>query len=201
MANPFNYIAIINREQASNSLYLKSFSRALRNQTKLRGIFIHADNERTENMIQDGVMREQARKRVTRETTKRIVDMFAEAGAVAVGMQGWHIVDVENGSDVVLKIDPREKIPTRTHLVLSNQIREDGSEVELEDLALQLAQLLSISTVIQFKKSVDDGIFVLKPIPTTQSDQAQILERPSKPSSVLEWDLSEWSKAESILAD
>jgi len=200
MAIPFDYIAIIDRDQAGNSLYLKSFSRALRNQSRLRGIFIHADNQRTENMIQDGVMRDQARKRVTRETTKRLVDMFAEAGAVAVGMQGWQIVGIENENDVVLKIDPREKIPTRTHLVLSNQIHEDGTEMDLHEFANQMAKLLSISTVIRFKQTTGDGIFIHK-----QNPSSKVITKPDSVDhllalSVLVWDLEQWSDAESLLA-
>jgi hypothetical protein len=198
MTIPFDYIAIIDRDQAGNSLYLKSFSRALRNQSKLRGIFIHADNQRTENMIQDGVMREQARKRVTRETTKRLVDMFAEAGAVAVGMQGWQIVGIEN--EVILKIDPREKIPTRTHLVLSNQIHEDGTEMDLLEFANQMAKLLSISTVIRFKQTADDGIFVHKQNPSTKVNTKPDSDGDLLAISVLVWDLEEWSDAESLLA-
>ena len=200
MANPFDYIAIISREQASNSLYLKSFSQALRNQKQLRGILIHADNERTENLIQDGVMREQARKRVTRETTKRLVDMFAEAGVAAVGMQGWQLLGIENGNDVVLKIDPREKIPTRTHLVFSNQMREDGSEMEIENLAVQLARILSIRTVVRFRQSAGEGIFVQQTDLSRKSTIALDEARSHEPPVIQDWDLSEWSNAESILA-
>jgi len=199
MAIPFDYIAIIDREQAGNSLYLKSFSRALRNQTHLRGIFIHADNQRTENMIQDGVMRDQARKRVTRETTKRLVDMFAEAGVASVGMQGWQIAAIENERDVVLKVDPREKIPPHTHLVLSNQMDVDGSELDSDVLAMNLSRILTIPTIIKFTITSTDGIFVER----SEAKKADIEKAKAKDNSssvhVLDWGISEWSNAQTLL--
>lgn len=104
-------------------------------------------------------MREDARKRVTRESNRRLIDLFAEAGVGSVGLQ-WHQVgSVGEEGEVQFVNDPRSRIPHSTQLVVANLSDDQGTVVELETLAAALSSSLGLP-VFRVNSSQLDGVFV-----------------------------------------
>jgi len=156
---PFHYIVLIDRKQSGQTLFLKALSRDLAKQKRLRGLFIHGDNERTEHLLQEGFMREQARKRVTRETSRRLVDVFAEAGVSCVSMEISQLAKINGGGEISIEKALHDRIPGRTHLILSNLVDGDGNIIELELLAKQLSELIG-TPILKVSNAEIKGIFV-----------------------------------------
>ncbi len=112
-------------------------------------------------MMQDGMMRGDARKRVIKETNRRLVDLFAEAGVGSVGLH-WHQVGLLDDTGTVTFInDPRTRMPHSTNLILSNLRADDGSVDELLGLAEALSLALSVP-LLQVTAARLDGVFVQK---------------------------------------
>ncbi len=152
---------MIDRSQTGQTLFLKSLAKGAANHRGIRGIFIHTDNERTDDMIQDGVMRGDARKRVIKETNHRLVDLFAEAGVGTVGLH-WHQVGSLNDmGTITFHNDPRTRIPRSTHLMLSNLSADDGTIEELQRLAEALSMAMSLP-LLHVTTARLDGVFVQK---------------------------------------
>jgi hypothetical protein len=127
----------------------------------IRGIFVHTDNERTDLLLQEGIMRNDARKRIIKETNRRLVDLFAESGVGAVGMQ-WHQMGKIDAEDVLtFHNDPRTRIPHSTQLILSNLGDDSGGVVQVEHLAEMVSNTLALP-LIKVNATYLDGIFVQK---------------------------------------
>lgn len=160
---PFHYIVLLDRDQTGQTLFLRSLAKGAAKHRGIRGIFVHTDNERTDLLLQEGIMRNDARKRITKETNRRLVDLFAESGVGAVGMQ-WHQMGNIDPDDVLtFHNDPRTRIPHSTQLMLSNLGDDTGGVVQVEHLAERLSKELSVPL---FKVSTTrlDGVFVLQDI-------------------------------------
>ena len=159
--HPFHYIVVIDRSQAGQTLFLKAIAKGASKHTGLRGIFLHTDNERTEDLIQEGTMRGDARKRVLKETNRRLIDLFAEAGVGCVGLQ-WHQVgNIDAFGALSFVNDPRTRIPHSTHLILSNLVNNEGDVEELSVLAKALSNAMSVP-VLHVTSARLDGVFVKK---------------------------------------
>jgi hypothetical protein len=155
----FHYIILVDRDQAGQTLFLRSLTKGAAKHRGIRGIFVHTDNERTDLLLQEGIIRSDARKRVIRETNRRLVDLFAEAGVGAVGMQWYQMGRLDVTGILEFTNDPRTRIPHSTHLILSNMADEYGEVVPLEVLGSALSQALSLP-LIKVRASRMDGIFV-----------------------------------------
>ncbi len=158
---PFHYILLLDREQAGQTLFLKSLAKGAAKHRGIRGIFLHTDNERTDLMLQEGIMRNDARKRVIKETNHRLIDLFAEAGIGAVGMQWHQIGRVDPSGTVTFLNDPRTRIPHSTQLIMSNMAGESGDVIDLGDLGKSLSLAMSIP-LLRVSAARLDGIFVQK---------------------------------------
>lgn len=157
--HPFHYIVVIDHDQAGQTLFLRALAKGLAKQRNIRGLFVHADNERTDHLLQQGVMRVDARKRVTRETNRRLVDLFAEAGVGSVGLQ-WHQVGQVRGDGMAEFVnDPRTRIPHSTQLVIGNMSSDAGDVVPVDKLARVLAVTLGIPA-FRVTSTQLDGVFV-----------------------------------------
>jgi hypothetical protein len=159
--HPFHYILLLDREQAGQTLFLKSLAKGAAKHRGIRGIFLHTDNERTDLMLQEGIMRNDARKRVIKETNHRLIDLFAEAGIGAVGMQWHQIGQVDPSGTVTFLNDPRTRIPHSTQLIMSNMAGESGDVIDLGDLGKSLSMAMSIP-LLRVSAARLEGIFVQK---------------------------------------
>jgi len=155
----FHYIILLDRYQAGQTLFLKSLAKGAAKQRGIRGIFIHTDNERTDLLLQEGIMRNDARKRVIRETNRRLVDLFAEAGVGAVGMQWHQMGHVDMSGVLTFQNDPRTLIPHSTHLIMSNMADGTGEIIDIEVLGTALSKAMSLP-LIKVHAVRMDGIFV-----------------------------------------
>jgi hypothetical protein len=187
---PFHYIVLIDRKQSGQTLFLKALSRDLANQQQLRGLFIHGDNERTEHLLQEGFMRDQARKRVTRETSRRLVDVFAEAGVSCVSMEISQLAQSSAEGEISVDKAFHERIPGRTHLILSNLADADGRIIELEKMASELSKLLA-APVLKITNAEIQGIFV-------EAADQNTKEISSEQAHIQYISIKDWSKFEEL---
>lgn len=187
---PFHYLVIIDRKQCGQTLFLKALSRDLAKQNRLRGIFIHGDNERTEQLLQEGIMREAARKRVTKETSKRLVDVFAESGISCVSLELSQVISKTSKGTTAVDDSLPKRIPGRTHLILSNLIDDGGRIVDLELMAKNLAEVLEIP-ILKINHADIHGIFVEK------GDQ-NTYDLDVNESNIQHLSIQDWSRFEEI---
>jgi len=155
----FHYIILLDRDQAGQTLYLKSLAKGAAKHRGIRGIFVHTDNERTDLLLQEGVMRNDARKRVIRETNRRLVDLFAEAGVGSVGMQWHQMGHVDTSGALTFTNDPRTRIPHSTHLIMSNMVDGTGDVIDIEELGRALSTAMTLP-LIKVHAVRMEGIFV-----------------------------------------
>jgi hypothetical protein len=188
--NPFHYLVIIDRKQSGQTIFLKALARDLAKQTRLRGLFIHGDNERTEQLLQDGVMRHVARRRITKETSKRLVDIFAEAGVSCVAVELSQVSTKQ--SEGVVELDKRieERIPGRTHLILSNLVDDEGKNMELDAMATYVSTVLEIP-VLKINSPDINGIFVEKGEKNSDNEDM-------KTAQVQHLSIQDWGRFEEI---
>ena len=194
--NPsFTYILVINREQPSQTLFLKAVAKHWAQQKSIRGLLLHEDNLRTDHIIQEGVPRAQASRLVARELNHRFVELLAEAGVVAVG---FHLDQIArfNEDNVNLDLNRVSKVPPKTHLVVSKVVPPESGEVDLFGLAWDIAKQLHIPMIIQLEHVNMQGILV-------QSDPVQPSDYDKTSSSeayhFVRWSIKEWEHAESLL--
>ncbi len=155
----FHYIVLLDRDQAGQTLFLKSLAKGAAKHRGIRGIFVHTDNERTDLLLQEGIMRNDARKRVIRETNRRLVDLFAEAGVGAVGMQWHQMGHIDSNRVLTFMNDPRTRIPHSTHLIMSNMVDGTGDVIDVEELGKALSTTMSLPLIKVYAVRMD-GIFV-----------------------------------------
>lgn len=191
--HPFHYIVVIDRAQAGQTLFLRALAKGLAKHKSIRGIFVHGDNERTELLLQEGIMRFDARKRVTRETNRRLVDLFSEAGVGGVGLQ-WHQVGRMKDDGVIEFVhDPRTRIPHSTQLVIANIASDGGDVIDVEELATSLADRLDLP-VFKVAASQLDGVFVKR------EDASGEGESEGPGGRIQRIGMDAWSTLEDILA-
>lgn len=184
---------VIDRAQAGQTLFLRALAKGLAKQKAIRGLFVHGDNERTELLLQEGIMRVDARKRVARETNRRLVDLFAEAGVGSVGLQ-WHQVGQMNDDGMVDFVnDPRTRIPHSTQLVIANIANDAGDVVDVDALAISLADRLDLP-VFKVAASQLDGVFVKR------KDASGEGESEGPGGRIQRIGMDAWSTLEDILA-
>ncbi len=192
---PFHYIALIDRERMGQTLFLKAMAKGMQQHKKARGILVHGDNARTEQLLQTGVPRPEARLRVTRENNRRLSDLLAEAGVGSVAMNAWQLGNYDGR--YTARRDMGTLIPPRTHLVLSNQVTRDGDAIPLADLAASLATSLGILTTLVFSTREADAIFVQTPGTPRQEGVPEEFRLSAWP--IQTWSMSDWSQADRIL--
>jgi hypothetical protein len=194
--NPlFNYILIINREQAGQTLFLKAVAKQWARQKRLRGLLLHEDNPRTELIIQQGVPRAEASRQVAREINHRIVDLLAEAGLAAVGL---HLEKIARFSDMEIKLDQKmiAKVPTGAHIVVSKVVPAGTTETNLYHLATEMAKQLHVPTIIQLEHLNLQGVFVEK---SAEPLSEKLDSTTSESGNLITWSIKEWEQAEELL--
>jgi hypothetical protein len=114
-------VVLIDREHLDNGAFLKSLAVSLSGLRGVKILFVHADSEYTDRVMQLGMMREQALQRSTRELNRRLTALFNDEGNICVGLNGYQrdVVSVRN-SRVVTDAKYLRGILEHSHVVLSN---------------------------------------------------------------------------------
>lgn len=187
----FHYIAILDYAQMGQTLYLKALARGMQQQKKARGILLHADNARTDQLLQEGIPRKEARKRVTRENGRRLTDVLSESGIASVAMSAGQLGSASTEKGYVIREDVSRIIPGQIHLILSNQTDEEGSFFELEEGALQIAERLSIQHIgivrAADQRRNQDALSV-------QTDT----DTPKKSPRIQTWSIQDWAQIDAL---
>lgn len=174
------FIAVIDRIHLSNTLFLTNLAQGLRTHQTDRTILLHGDSEYTEQLIQTGMMREDAQLRSTRDLNRRLVALFADNQVSCIGMNGYQR-DCVQYDGVQLEIDNGylKSLPESPILLISNLARagNDGIKpVPLPILANRLSLLLGMDEVIGFEhteleiKSAENDISERIPAELQDSD-------------------------------
>jgi hypothetical protein len=158
-------IALLDREHLDNGPFLKSLSVTLSQLVDVRVLFIHADSEYTDRVMQLGVMREEALIRSTRELNRRLSSLFSDEGIACVGLNGYQ-KDSLMLKDGALSADSDylREILTHSHVILSNMVtdRDNGGTAYVAParLATTLVDALKPDHLIVFSTRESGGAFV-----------------------------------------
>ncbi|MFN2373680.1 MAG: hypothetical protein ABR545_07680 [Cyclonatronaceae bacterium] len=155
-------IALLDREHLDNGPFLKSLSVALSQLGDVRVLFIHADSEYTDRVMQLGVMREEALIRSTRELNRRLSSLFSDEGSACVGLNGYQRDTLMlNEGALIVDSDYLREILAHSHIVLSNMVadRDNGSTAYITParLAATLANALKPDLLIVFSTRESGG--------------------------------------------
>jgi len=167
-----NYIAILDYEHLDNNLFLRAFAQSVSRQKNVHGIILHGDSAYTDRILQTGVMRDEARLRSTRDLNKRLINLLADSGVAAIGINGYQkeAICYDPGSDK-LSIDKRffESLPGPAFLVLSNLVYDTHTRTPrpfpLIELANKLQKELNHEKLFAFKIEENDGIIIENKLP------------------------------------
>jgi len=156
------YISILDRQNLSNSLFITKFAQALRSHKDSFSLVLHGDSEYTEELIQTGMMREDAAQRCTRELNRRLVALLADEGVATVGLNGYQRDTVlYDGEDLSINTDYINSLPEGPVLLLSNLARQNKNgnitSVPVTKLANRLATVLQLDEIIAFTQKTEDS--------------------------------------------
>lgn len=149
------YVAILDYNHLDNGMFMKSFAEALAGQQNCRAYILHGDSPYTDRLMQTGMMREEAVLRSTKDLNNRIIALLADSGVAATGINGYQ-KDIISGNDGELKVDGDwlDNLPGRTHLVISNLVKDQTngavSPVPLNQLAHRLSQAVNTDAIVLF---------------------------------------------------
>lgn len=148
-------IALLDREHLDNGPFLKSLSVTLSQLVDVRVLFIHADSEYTDRVMQLGVMREEALIRSTRELNRRLSSLFSDEGSACVGLNGYQkdTLLLKDGA-LIVDSDYLREILSHSHIILSNMVtdRDNGGTAYVAParLAATLSDALKPDHLIVF---------------------------------------------------
>lgn len=156
------YISILDRQNLSNSLFLTKFAQALRSHKDNFSLVLHGDSEYTEELIQTGMMREDAAQRCTRELNRRLVALFADEGVATVGLHGYQRDTITyDGKQLSVNTDYINSLPAGPVLLVSNLARHTTDEgiisVPISKLTDRLATVLELDEIIAFTQKSEDS--------------------------------------------
>jgi hypothetical protein len=158
-------IALLDREHLDNGPFLKSLSVTLSQFGDVRVLFIHADSEYTDRVMQLGVMREEALTRSTRELNRRLASLFSDEGSACVGLNGYQKDSLMlKDRALIVDSDYLREILAHSHVILSNMIadRDNGGTAYIAParLAATLADALKPDHLIVFSTRESGGPIV-----------------------------------------
>jgi hypothetical protein len=158
-------IALLDREHLDNGPFLRSLSAALSQLGDVRVLFIHADSEYTDRVMQLGVMREEALVRSTQELNRRLSALFSDEGSACVGLNGYQrdSLMLRDGA-LIVNSDYLREILAHSHIILSNMVadRDHGSTAYIATarLAATLTNALNPDELIVFSARESGGPIV-----------------------------------------
>lgn len=161
------YIAALDYDHLDNGVFLTTLARSLSQQQSnknVRSIFIHADSEYTERIIQTGVMRKEATIRSIKDLNNRLVALFADQGVSTIGINPYRrkLITRQNG---MLELDHSflDTLPHQSVLLLSTLVFDaDNEEIEilpLSELLIFLHDELKTDELFIFSKAEESELF------------------------------------------
>lgn len=149
------YIAVLDRQNLSNSLFVTKFAETLRNHSNSYSVVLHADSYYTDSLIQTGMMREDAETRCTKELNRRLVAVMADEGVATIALNGYQRDTISyDGTTLDIRTEYLNSLPESPVLMLSNLARDKKGDticpVPLPMLANRLATILDLDEIIVF---------------------------------------------------
>jgi len=151
------YVAVLDRENLSNNIFVTKFAEALRGHTSSYSVVIHADSYYTDSLIQTGIIREDAEKRCTKELNRRLVALMADEGVSTIALNGYQRDTIcYDGANIDIGAEYLRSLPDNPTLMISNLARNKKENsirsVPLPILANRLAAILHLDEIIVFSK-------------------------------------------------
>ncbi len=172
----FDYIALLDYEHLDNHFFLKSLAKELAKRPDKRGILLHADSPFTERIMQQGVMREEARIRAAKDLNHRLVALLADEGIPAIGLHPFQKELVsENGN---VSESAWLSLPSIPVVILSTLMTEEGLSQRLHPLTHVLpilANSFEVQSLLGFSR-IDSLQWNLHKIPDLYSEEG-VLEQ------------------------
>lgn len=147
----FDYLALLDYEHLDQHFFMKTLAKELAKEPKKRGILLHADSPHTERIMQEGVMREDAQIRASKDLNHRLVGLLADEGIPALGLHAYQkglITPEMNVSKAAW-----DTLPSIPVIVLSTLVgqHERAQEMRpLQQMQSVLTSQLSIQETIGF---------------------------------------------------
>lgn len=161
------YLALLDYNHLDNGVFLSSFARALaeHQEKNIHPIILHGDSEYTERVIQTGVMRNEARIRSIKDLNHRLIALFADEGASAIGINPYQRNFITREKNT-LNLDHSffQGLPHQPALLLSTLVFHKTEKkpvpVPLMEMTRFLYNQLNIDELIIFSKSDKSEIFI-----------------------------------------
>ncbi|MBP3192467.1 hypothetical protein [Natronogracilivirga saccharolytica] len=176
------YIAILDYNHLDNGMFMQSFAEALAGQQNCRAYILHGDSLYTNRLLQTGMMREEAVVRSTRDLNNRIIALLADSGVAGIGINGYQ-KDIITSTDGELKINHNwlDNLPGRTHLVISNLVKDQSNgtigPVPLNHLAHRLSEAVHADAIVLFP-TVKNTETNFSPEPVDKKNSGETVRNP-----------------------
>ncbi len=160
---PKSYIAVLDHEHLDNSVFLTSFARSLSQHGHRKGLVVHGDSPYTDRLIQTGMMREDARLRAIKDLNRRLIGLFADQGASAIGVHGYQKGLVKKDSTgVSINTDSLEQLHSTPHLLISSLVEEEKKTayVPVPEFVKSISPSIEDTEIILFSRKEEDEILV-----------------------------------------
>ncbi len=159
------YIAAIDYEHLDNGMFLTALARSISQQQNVQPIIIHGESEYTNRIMQTGVMREDATVRSIKGLNHRLINLFADEGVSAVGINGHQrkLITLKGGN---LHIDSKffDNLPAGPALLISTLVWDAESSspqpIALTRLLNFLREEFACDAAYAFNKADENEIFV-----------------------------------------
>ena len=160
------YLFIIDHAHLDDGRFLKDLARKISEANLPPSLFIHGDSAYTDRIMQQGVMREPARIRATRELNNRLTALFADEGVPLVAVNGHQKGTLVLGVDGSLTYNAAwlRQVKGDVHRLVSS-LAGDGKGgavyLPLHIMAMGLSEHFGIKELIAFgKEETPSGIMV-----------------------------------------
>lgn len=159
------YIAAIDYEHLDNGMFLTALARSISQQQNTHPIIVHGDSEYTNRIMQTGVMREEAKIRSIKGLNHRLINLFADEGVSAVGINGYQRELITlNGDELAIDASFFERLPEGPALLISTLVWDKATDsprpVALSKLLTFLHNKLPSKAIYAFNKSEKDEIII-----------------------------------------
>lgn len=160
------YIAAIDYEHLDNGMFLTALARSVSQQKNTQPIIIHGDSEYTDRIMQTGVMREEAKIRSIKGLNHRLINLFADEGVSAVGINGYQrkLITIDDNEQLDINSTFFDNLPKGPALLISTLVWDKATAsprpIALPRLLSFLQQRLLNEAVYAFNKSDKDEVII-----------------------------------------
>jgi hypothetical protein len=183
------YIAALDYAHLDNGMFLTALAQSISRQGDVQPVIVHGESDYTERIIQTGVMREEAAIRSIKGLNHRLINLFADEGVSAVGINGYQrklITQKENQ----LSLDTHffKELPEGPVLLISTLVwdEESGSPrpVSLSRMAAFLQDEFEAASIYTFTTADKDEIIISeKPDELTWDDLPEHFAKQNIPAA------------------